>query len=149
MCPFCNQDVNMVFFFFNTVVKYKHNRWSLSTDVMSKLLILPFVLENKIGDFFNILVLETVVSGYVRPFSFFLVYKGTIYQSRAEGWSSPSLLCAALLKHLILGFQYGYRIYICSEHRPERIFSLRSICQEILMHTVQKTQRTNEISWNF
>ena len=46
---------------------------------MSKLLILPFVLENKIGDFFNILVLETVVSGYVRPFSFFLGYKGTIY----------------------------------------------------------------------
>ena len=71
---------------------------------MSKLLILPFVLENKIGDFFNILVLETVVSGYVRPFSFFLGYKGTIYQSRTGGWSSPSPLCAALLKHLILGF---------------------------------------------
>ena len=59
---------------------------------MSKLLILHFVLENKIGDFFNILVLEAVVSSYVRPFSFFLCYKGTIYQSRAGGERGGLLL---------------------------------------------------------
>ena len=74
---------------------------------MSKLLILPFVLENKIGDFFNILVLETVVSGYVRPFSFFLGYKGTIYQSRTGGWSQPYLNIWSWASNTVTGFIFA------------------------------------------